>query len=119
MRQQPAQRHAGAGHEQRALRQPAVVRFMMFQAEVRHMIAEREQKMIVAIMARAKELARLGNQVGHLLLVLGAHVQRGFAVGHHVDFMVNRFARRREVDGSDSTRRQLPANPPACPGRSA
>ena len=88
------------GREQGALGQAAVVGLVMLQAEVGHVIAEREQKMIVAIMARAEELARLGNQVGHLLLVFGAHVESGFAVGDHVEFVMDRLARRRDVDGA-------------------
>ena len=71
MRQQAAQRHAGGrAISKRALGQAAVVRLVMLQAEVRHVIAEREQEVIVAIMPRAEELARLGNQVGHLLLIV-------------------------------------------------
>ena len=42
----------------------------MLQPEMRHVIAERKQEMVVAIMARAKQLARLGYQVGHRLLDL-------------------------------------------------
>ena len=100
MRQQAAQKHAGTGQEQGALGQAAIVGLVMFEAEVRHMIAESEQKMIVAIMARAKKLARFGNQIDHLLLVLDAHVQRGFAVGDHVEFVMDGLARGRDVDGA-------------------
>ena len=43
----------------------------MFESEMRDVIAEGEEEMVVAIMARAKQLARFGNQVGHRLLVFG------------------------------------------------
>ena len=65
---------------------------------MRHMIAEREQKMIVAIMASAKKFARFGHQIDHLLLVFGAHVQSICAVGSDVDFVMDGFAWRCEVD---------------------
>ena len=100
MRQQAAQRHAGIGQEQGSLGQAAVVRFVMFQAEMRHMIAQRQQEMVVAIMPRPEKFARLGNQVGHLLLNRGAHVESGFAVRHHIDLMVDRLALGRQVDGA-------------------
>ena len=70
----------------------------MFQAEMRDMIAQREQEMIVAIVAGAKQFARFSHQIDHLLLVFGAHIQSGFAVGDHVKFMMDGFARRREVN---------------------
>ena len=74
---------------------------MMFKAEVRNVIAERKNEVIVAIVARAEELARLGNQVGHLLYVGGSHGQRGFAVGGHVNLVMNGLTRRRDVDDAE------------------
>ena len=70
VRQQPAERHAGAGPEKGVLRQAAVVGLVMLEPKVGHVIAESEQEMVVAIVARAEELARFGDQVGHRLLVL-------------------------------------------------
>ena len=57
MRQQPAQRHARARPNQRALRQSAVVRLVMLQSEVGNVVAECEEKMVIAIVPRPKELA--------------------------------------------------------------
>ena len=65
---------------------------------MRHVIAEREQEMVVAIVPRTEQLARFGNQARHLLLVFGAQVQSGLAVGHQVEFMVNGLAHRSDVD---------------------
>src|SRR5271156_1435747 len=70
----------------------------MLEAEVRDVVAEREKEMVVAIMARAEKLAGFGDEVGHGLLNFRAHGQGGFAVGNHVDFVVNGFAGRREVN---------------------
>ena len=72
----------------------------MLETEVGHMIAEGEQEVIVAIVPRAKELARFGDQVGHALLNLGADGERGFAVGDQIEFVVDRLAGRRDVDGA-------------------
>jgi hypothetical protein len=72
----------------------------MFEAEVRHMIAEREEEMVVAVMARAEKLARFGDEVGHRFLNLWAHGEGVFAVGDHVDLVVNGLARRCQVDGA-------------------
>src|SRR5580704_13243212 len=88
VRQQSAQRKAGTGQKKSALRQAAVVGLVVFEAEMRDMITEGEQEMIVAIVTSTKKFARFGHQIGHLLLVFGAHVQSVCAVGDHVDFMV-------------------------------
>ena len=98
VRQQSAQRIPGTGQKQSSLGQPAVVRLVVFEAEMRYMIAEREQKMIVAIVASTKKFARLGHQIRHFLLIFGAHVQRICAVGRDVNFMMDGFSWRGEVD---------------------
>jgi hypothetical protein len=100
MGQQGAQRHAGVRRNEDAFRKAAVVRLVVLEAEMSYMIAKCEQKVIVAVMARAEELARFGHQVDHLLLIFGAHVQGVLAVGNHVDLMVDRLAGRREIDGA-------------------
>src|ERR1700748_3059122 len=96
---QQAADHEGSGRfKERPLRQAAVVRFMMFEAEVGYMIAEREQEVITAIMPGAEELSRLGHQIRHALLDRRAHLQRSRAVGHHIDLVMHGLTRRREVD---------------------
>ena len=49
--------------------------------------------MVIAIVARAEELARFGDQAGHGFLVLLAHVQGVFAVGDNVDLVMDRLRR--------------------------
>ena len=90
--------NAGAGREEDALGQAAVVRLVMLEAEVRDVIAEREQEVVVAIVTRAEELARFGDEVGQSFLNGGRDVERGFAVGDEVEFVVDRLAGRRDVD---------------------
>ena len=72
----------------------------MLEAEVRHVIAQGEQEMIVVIVPRAKELAGLRHQIREALLHFRAHLERRCAVRHHVDLVMNRFAGRRQVHGS-------------------
>ncbi len=70
----------------------------MFESEMRNVIAESKNEVVVAIVPRAKQLARLGDQVGHSLLVFRTHVQRVFAVGHDVHLVMDRLTRGRDVD---------------------
>ena len=73
---------------------------MMLKPEVRHVIAEREQEVVVAIVARAEEHARFGDEVGESFLDGGRDGERRFAVGDEVEFVVDRLAGRRDVDNA-------------------
>ena len=101
MREQSSEPPPPGGAEQSVLARTAVVRFVMLQPEVRHVFRERQQEMIVAIVARAEKLARLRHQVLHVLLDFRAHRERRFAIRHDVHLMMDRLAFRRDVHGAE------------------
>src|ERR1700691_245330 len=70
---------------------------MMLKTEMSHVIAERKQEMIIAVMPRAEKFAGFGHEIDHPLLNFGTHVECGFAVGNDVDFVMNWFAGRSDV----------------------
>ena len=47
---------------------------MMFKAEMSHVIAQRKQEMIIAVMSRAEKFAGLGHELTIPLLNVGTHV---------------------------------------------
>ena len=55
MRQHAERNVAQSRVEQRALRHATVVRFMVLKSEVRRVIAQRQQKVIVLVVGRAKQ----------------------------------------------------------------
>ena len=69
---------------QAALAYAAVIRLVVLQPEVRDMVAEREKKMIAAVMARTEESARLHHQVLVLVHHLGADFECPIAIGRQV-----------------------------------
>jgi hypothetical protein len=71
---------------------------VVFQAEVGDVVAERQQKMIFVIEARAEELSGLSNKTRHALLHCRTHVDRSFAVGNDINLVVDRLARWSDVD---------------------
>src|SRR5580700_5530079 len=71
---------------------------MMFETKVRDVITECEQEMIIAVMPRAEKLARFSDQIDQAGLNLRRHGECGFAVGSQIDFVMNWFAGRRDVD---------------------
>src|ERR1700732_4511982 len=73
---------------------------MMFETEVRDVIAEREQEMIITVMSRAKKLARFSDQIDQAGLDFSGHGERSFAIGSEINFVMNRFAGRSDVDGA-------------------
>src|ERR1700735_131129 len=70
----------------------------MLEAEMGHVVAERKQEMIIAVMPCAEEFAGLGHEIDHSLLNLGAHVERDRTVGDHVNLVMNGLAGRSDVD---------------------
>ena len=77
-----------------------VARFVMFQAEMGHIVAEREQKMVVAVVAHAEQRSGLGDQLVILDLHFRGHLQCGGGVRGDVDF-VRRCLARRELNGAE------------------
>src|ERR1700691_6745736 len=69
----------------------------MLQTEVSDVVAEREQKVIVTIMARTEKSACLSNKLVQVRLGFGCHPQRRFAVRRDVD-VVRRIFSRRQLD---------------------
>jgi site-specific recombinase len=57
-----------------ALVDAAVIRFVMLQSEVRDVIAQAEQEMVIAIVMRAEKLVRLFDQI---LVVVPDFLRRG------------------------------------------
>ena len=64
-----------------------IARFVMLETEVRDLIAEREQKMIFAIMPGAEQRARFTNELSVFLDKIGRRVQGFVAVGGDVEIM--------------------------------
>src|SRR5262249_4490535 len=70
---------------QRTLFNSAVVRFVMLQSEMGHVIAERKQKMVVLVMPCSEEIAGLLHQPLHRGDQFRFDIKRGFAVCSDVD----------------------------------
>ena len=73
--------------DQRALLVSVVARLVMLQAEVRHVVAERVEEMIVAVVAGAEQCARLLHQILVFRDDFGTHLQGAIAVGGDVQIM--------------------------------
>src|SRR5690348_4970220 len=98
--EQSAEGHLRVRPDQSALGKAAVVAFVVLEAEMSDVIAEREKEMIIAIMTRAEERAGFGDEVRHLFYCIGADRKRGFAVGSEVQFVVNLISGGSDVDGA-------------------
>jgi len=110
MREQAADGEGAAGREEDALGEAAVVRLVMLEAEVRDVIAEREQEVVVAVVARAEEHAGFSDDVGESFLDGGRDGEGGFAVGDEVELVVDGLAGRRQVDDAVVTGLRSRAN---------
>jgi hypothetical protein len=98
VRQKVAERHPPqAVVNQRALGDAAVIRLVVLEPEVRHVVAERQQEMVVAVVPRAEQHARFGNQVAELGLNIGAEINRGGAVGGDIQLCRTRIAGWRQI----------------------
>src|SRR5579863_2120176 len=64
-----------------------VARFMMFEPELRDLIAERDQKMIVAIMSRAEQRASLGDQLSKMCFHIGRHGEIRRRISRYIHFV--------------------------------
>src|ERR1017187_3636085 len=101
--QQAGEIDAAGIFDQAALGGAIVARFMMLEAEMRHVVTECEEKMIIAIVAGTEEGARLRNQLVKMHLRLRSHCQGSRAVRGDVDLM------RRILAGSDLDGTEIPA----------
>ena len=84
VREQAGCRFAFAVIDQRTLGDAAVVRLVVFQSEVRHVIAQAEQEVVIAIVMRAEKFVGLFDQI---LVVVPDFLRRresGGAVGGYV-----------------------------------
>ncbi len=82
--------------EQRALGQPVVARFVVFEAEVRDVVREREQEVVARVVMRAEQRVRLRHEVLQWRDRLRLRLERNFAVGHEVQHVLGRVRRRAE-----------------------
>src|SRR5579863_8253755 len=98
VREKAADRDRGIGLEENSLREAAVIALVVLESKVGDMIAERQEKMIIAVMARAEKRARFGDKILQSLFNFRAHVEVGRIVSSEIDFMVNFLARRSQVD---------------------
>ena len=65
---------------------------MVFQAEMRDVFAERQEKVIIAIMMRTEERVGLGDELSIVSLGFGSHLQGGRAIGGDIDLMARSLA---------------------------
>ena len=86
MRQQSRAQQPCSGINQASLAQPAVIRFVMLQSEVSHVITQAEQKVIIAVVLRSKQRVGLRDQVLVMLPNLRRSIERGRTVGSNVHF---------------------------------
>ena len=70
--------------DQSALVDPAVIGFVMLEAEVRDVIAQAEQEVVVAIVMRAEKLVRLIDQILVVVPDFLRRVESGGAVGGNI-----------------------------------
>ena len=120
--------------ERRALRDHAVLRharvvgLVMLEAEVLDAIAEREQEVVVVVVARAEHRVRFLHETLPLLRELRRRVERRGAVGHQVHFdrpaarhverhLAEILARDRRID--ERGQRYRISDPPAGPATGA
>ena len=84
--------------DQRSFQRAIVARLVMLQPGMRHMIAERQQKMIVAVMPPAEQGARFLHQILQMSHFVRSDVGGAGAIGGDMQ-EVRRTAARAQVDG--------------------
>jgi len=60
---------------------------MVLQPEMRHVVAQTDEEVVMPVMACAKERAGLAHQLRILVHHVGGNIERGFAVGREVEAM--------------------------------
>ena len=86
VRQQAGRKFAGSIVDQGALIDAAVVGFVMLETEVRNVIAEGVEEVIVAVVMRAEKFLRLLDQILVVIPDFLRGIERGGAVGGDVHF---------------------------------
>src|ERR1700722_253026 len=76
----------------------AVVGFMMLQSVAADFIAYGEEKVVVAIVPRAKQRSGFGDQFLEISLLARRQVEIGFVFGDHVENMNRSFSGLREFN---------------------
>ncbi len=82
--------------DQRALVDAAVIRFVMLQSEMRDVIAQSQQEVVIGVMPCAKQNSRLLHQVAVMFPDFFRSIERGGAVGRNIEFRGRIFAERRQ-----------------------
>ena len=72
--------------DERTLIDAAVVRFVMLESEVRDVVAEGQQKVVVGVMPRAKQDSGLLDEVAVMFPDFVGSVERSGTVGGEVEF---------------------------------
>ncbi len=90
MRQQPGVQQAIFVVDHCALGHTVVARFMMFEAEMRNLIAQRQQEVILTVVARRIERAGFRHQPLVVGNGIGRNVEGGVTVGGDIEEMLNR-----------------------------
>ena len=95
MRQEPAGEPAFVIVDHGALGHAVVTGFMVLQPEMRGMVAEGQQKVVITVMACLEERSGFGDQT--LVMINGflRHLQRSVAVGSFINIVLNRTVRRK------------------------
>src|SRR5579863_4343797 len=112
VRQQAGGKFARSVVDEGAFIHAAVVGFVMLEAEVRDVIAQRVEEVIVTIMMRAKKLLRLVDEISVMIPNFLRSVERGGAVGGDIHFRGRVLRQRNDLeiftgnDGRIDQRRQ-------------
>ena len=86
VRQKPGGQFPSVLFHQRPLFDPAVIRFVMLQSEMRDVIAQGQQEVVVGVVPRAKQNSRLLHQVPIMFPDFFRSIERGGAVGCKIEF---------------------------------
>ena len=87
VRQQRRPEHPHVGIGKKALAGAVLARFVVLQPEVPGVIAQAQQKVVIAKVVRIEQRRGFGDQVAECLPVRCTHLQRGGAIGCDVDLM--------------------------------
>ena len=94
VRQKSGGQFASVFFDQRPFFDPAVIRFVMLQSEVRDVVAQGQQKVVIGVVPRAKQNSRLLYQVPEMFPDLFRSIERRSAVSRNIDFRGRIFAGR-------------------------
>ena len=92
---------------QRALHHPAVIRFMVFKSEMRHVIAQAVEEVVIAIVMRAKKFLRLVHQRLVMVENILRRIQRRRAVGGDIHFSYRIIGQRHNAQELTADHRRI------------